>query len=470
MGKTYFNLLDNLNFNGKAIKIKANATETSTEEEKKGRAYFNADSQSQIYQSVLASQPQLSSAKNDSIIQTEIDLSFLNSSAQVGRVTIETTENGGYFVKTNVALNKVTTGAVNMGSAQVEEKEWIVVSGLQVKGFKYQFIETALHDIDDLIIGGVDPASITWVVIVHDYVYDPEKYDRERFCTTAETLGIKIELIDNRIKFINYINTKAQNGFGKLREKTKIRYLSVFAHGQTPLFTGGDETQLSLAYGLNKSESNKDKRELEGMINFRTPEIEELDEKAFCSDVITMFFTCNTGTADKKGERFAQKWVDRIGGVAFAFQNARSNYIFINSTMDQINAAFNLPGSTFLDKSVSDIINKVREKCHNVFDEPSTELITAIIGENNRETAKYIAENIVVYPVSEEWKIKQDRKDDRVRVDEHNIPYGYSDKGCLQYPMVNNILDDWEIILGTWPEKRGFLKYERKHGGGGRKF
>lgn len=181
------------------------------------------------------------------------------------------------------------------------------MSGLQVNGFKYQFIETALHDIDELIFCGVDPASITWIVIVHDYVYDPGNYDRERFCKTAENLGIKIELIDNRIKFINYINTKAQNGFGELREKTKIRYLSVFAHGQTPIFTGGDETQLSLAYGLNKSESNKDKRELEGMINFRTPEIEELDEKAFCSDVITMFFTCNTGTADKKGERFAQK-------------------------------------------------------------------------------------------------------------------------------------------------------------------
>ena len=59
------------------------------------------------------------------MIQTETDLRILNSSSQVGRITIETTENGGYFVKTNVALNKVTTGAVSMGAAQVEGKRRI---------------------------------------------------------------------------------------------------------------------------------------------------------------------------------------------------------------------------------------------------------------------------------------------------------------------------------------------------------
>ncbi len=96
MGKTYFSLSDNLNFNGKAIKIKANSTEISVKEEKKGRAYFNADFQSRIYQSILASQPQLVQVKSDSIIRMETDLRFLNSSAQVGRIEIEMGENGGY--------------------------------------------------------------------------------------------------------------------------------------------------------------------------------------------------------------------------------------------------------------------------------------------------------------------------------------------------------------------------------------
>ncbi len=248
MGKTYFSLSDNLNFNGKAIKIKANSTEISAKEERKGRAYFNADFQSQIYQSILASQPQVVRVKSDSMIRTETDLRFLNSSAQVGRIAIETGENGGYFVKTNVALNKVTTGAVYMGSAQAEEKEWIVVSGLQVEGFKYQFIETALHDIDNLMIEGVDPANITWLVFVHGYVYSSDDHDREHFSKTAENLGIKIQFIENRTGFIHYINTKAQDGSGTLREKTKIKYLSVFAHGQTPIFTGGDETQFSFSH------------------------------------------------------------------------------------------------------------------------------------------------------------------------------------------------------------------------------
>lgn len=470
MGKTYFSLSDNLNFNGKAIKIKANSTEISAKEEKKGRAYFNTGFQSQIYQSILASQPQVVRVKSDSIIRTETDLRFLNGSAQVGRIAIETGENGGYFVKTNVALNKVTTGAAHMGSAQVEEKEWIVVSGLQVEGFKYQFIETALHDIDNLMIEGVDPANITWLVFVHGYVYSSDDHDREHFSKTAENLGIKIQFIENRTGFIHYINTKAQDGSGTLREKTKIKYLSVFAHGQTPIFTGGDETQLSFAYYLNEIEKREGRNtDLEGMINFRTPEIEELEEKAFCSDVVTRFYTCNTGTADRKGERFAQKWVNKVGGVTFAFQNARSNYIFMNATMDEINAAFNFPGK-FFDTSVSDIINWARGIYHDNLEGISTELIVSIIGENDRETAKYIAENIVVYPVSEEWKIKRERKKDRDRKDEHGFRYGYSDKGCLQYPMVNNIADDWKIILGTWPDKRGFLKYERISGGGGRKF
>lgn len=38
MGKTYFSLSDNLNFNGKAIKIKVNNIEILAKEEKKGRA------------------------------------------------------------------------------------------------------------------------------------------------------------------------------------------------------------------------------------------------------------------------------------------------------------------------------------------------------------------------------------------------------------------------------------------------
>jgi len=55
--------------------------------------------------------------------------------------------------------------------------------------------------------------------------------------------------------------------------------------------------------------------------------------------------------------------------------------------------------------------------------------------------------------------MKQERKIDRNRVDEYGKRYGYADKGSLQYPMLNNILDDWDIVSKTLTEKRGFIKF-----------
>jgi len=462
MGKTYFNMSDSLNFNGKAIKIKANATEPLEQEERSGRAIFPVNMQSQIYQSVLASQPQVSSAQTDNGISIETSLSFLNSSAQVGRINIVETNSNGYSVNTDVALNKVTTGALNLGSAKTVELEWLVVSGLQAEGFKYQFVETALHDIDVLIESGTEPSNITWVVFVHDYVY--EDYDEMHFKKTAVTLGIKIQLIEDKNQFINYINIKSKSGYSKQREKTKICYLSVYAHGQTPLFTGGTETRLSIGYHLNQSEENEKNVDWEVKINFLQSDISSIDGNAFHNKMVTNFFTCNTGTADANGERFAQIWVNKTGGETYAFQNARSNYIFINSTMDQINLAFNFPGSK--DIAVSDIINKMREVNHEWFDVPTTEVLTAVLGKDNRDTADYIAKKIVGYSVSKEWEIKQERKADRERIDEQGKRYGYADKGSLQFPMLNNILDDMDIISKTWREERGFLKFAAQGAGG----
>jgi len=118
MGKTYFNLSDNLNFNGKAIKIKANATEPIVQEERNMRSTFPIKIQSQVYQSVLASQPQINLVRTDSSISIETLMRFLSSSAQLGRINIVGTDKTGYLVKTNVVLNKVTTGAPNMGGSE----------------------------------------------------------------------------------------------------------------------------------------------------------------------------------------------------------------------------------------------------------------------------------------------------------------------------------------------------------------
>lgn len=120
MGKTYFNLSDGLNFNGKAIKIKSNATEPLRQQERNESTTFPVTIQSQIYQSVLGSQPQVNAVGTDSAISVEILLRFLSSSAQVGRINIAGTNKTGYFVKTNVVLNKVTTGAPNMGAQRIQ--------------------------------------------------------------------------------------------------------------------------------------------------------------------------------------------------------------------------------------------------------------------------------------------------------------------------------------------------------------
>lgn len=119
MGKTYFNLADDLSFNGKELKIKANATGPVEKLERNGRAYFPANAKEQIYQSVLDTLPQLCSAESNVNMPIDAVLRFLNSSAKAGKINIQGTKGGGYIVTTNTSLAKATTGARNTGSANI---------------------------------------------------------------------------------------------------------------------------------------------------------------------------------------------------------------------------------------------------------------------------------------------------------------------------------------------------------------
>lgn len=446
MGKTYFNLVDGLNFNGNEIKIKGCSVQPLEKQVTSGSAIFRTDL-GHLYQSVLASQPQMCSLGTVNGVSPEAYLSVMNSSPQVARISIERNEKDGYVTKTNSNLNKVSMRNASANSAKVENTELIVVAGLQVAGsFKYQFIETALHDIDVLIEKGVSPSDITWIVFWNSSVY--QDFDLDNFQETADSLGINMEYVENKKQFINYINFKNKQGGGVARNDTKISYMSIFGHGQTPLFTGGTETQLSFGYNLDLTEN------LEKTINFVQSDIEQLKSASFYTNPLTYFYTCNTGTAGKDGLRFAQLWANKTQGYTWAFTNARSNYIFINSSMDAIGIAFNLPGNK-IDFAVSDIINGLRAEGASL----STEALTEIFGEQNRETVKYISEHILFYPVSEEWRLKKARADDRLRKDNNGNKYGYADKGSLQYPMINNIGDDMDIILGTLGQPRGFKMF-----------
>lgn len=452
MGKTYFNLADQLNFNGSGIKIKGNAVKPLEKPMVSGRATFGTES-SRIYQSVIASQPLTSGGKPVGEIPAEVYLRVINSSPRAGRISIEKDQKAGYVVKTSISLNQVSMRNASAASRKVENTEKIVVSGLQVDGtFKYQFIEAALHDIDVLVEQGTSPSDITWIVFWHNSVY--QDFDLKHFQETASQLGIKLKKTESKKQLIHYINYKNQSGYGKGRNDTKISYISVFGHGLTPRFTGGTENQLAFGYHLDP----KLIKNVERDINFLQSDINSIKPEAFSANPATYFFTCNTGTADKDGLRFAQLWANKTRADTYAFKNARSNYAFMNCSMDEISVAFNLPGKE-MDIAVSDIINGLREKGNEWGDSLNTEIITKVIGEESREVAQYISTFIVPFSVSEEWKQKRERGEDRERVDSNGHTYGYSDKGSLHYPMTNNILDDWDIILGTLGEERGFKKF-----------
>lgn len=188
-------------------------------------------------------------------------------------------------------------------------------------------------------------------------------------------------------------------------------------------------------------------------INFVQSDIERLHRDAFAVCSCTYFFTCNIGTADENGLRFAQLWANKTRGDTYAFKNARSNYIFMNCTMDEINVAFNLPGDR-MDIALSDAINGLREKGNEKAASFTAEALVKLLGEENRKAVELFSRTITPLSVSEEWKIKRKRKQDRERVDSNGHVYGYSDQGSIQYPMVNNSLDDRDIIMETFLDKK----------------
>lgn len=103
------------------------------------------------------------------------------------------------------------------------------------------------------------------------------------------------------------------------------------------------------------------------------------------------------------GTRFAQLWANKTKGNTYALKNARSNYIFINCTMDEIERAYDLPGSK-IDFAISDVINGVREKGNEVIATITIEILVKILGEEVRKAVETEARSMILFSVSEEWK------------------------------------------------------------------
>ena len=291
--------------------------------------------------------------------------------------------------------------------------EALVISGLQVKGYKYQFIETALHDID-VQKNQNNREDITWIVFVADEVYN--QHDIRHFNETAEELGINIEQISTKKEFINYINSKSKKDeeLSDERKEDLIDYVSVFAHGQS-IYTGSTN-QLSFGYKLANSED----------VNFKQSDISSLMDDAF-DKTNTVFYSCNAGTADTEGKRFAQEWSNKTGGLSLGLQNARTNYAFINSTQDSVlDFGIDFPG-TKLDKSASDGLNKIAE--------------------------------FLGLKTTPEWDKKQALKKERKDDDDQGIEYGYPKTGSLHYPSIASALSDADLVAKTFGEERGWILY-----------
>ena len=74
--------------------------------------------------------------------------------------------------------------------------------------YKYQFIETALLDINNLIKKGTPTSEITWIIIEAGYATEDDDSNLEKFASTADKLGINLVTISDKMEFINYINCK----------------------------------------------------------------------------------------------------------------------------------------------------------------------------------------------------------------------------------------------------------------------
>jgi RHS repeat-associated protein len=197
--------------------------------------------------------------------------------------------------------------------------EVIIVSGGTADSdkFHYQFIETAIKNINDNMSEGVPKEDITWMVV--DAGYAPK--DVENFKVTASNLGINIEIVSDKNDTISYINSK--DG-GTSRANDQITEMSFFSHGQCPKYTHSSENQLSFAYGISALTE-----EDSANINFTQSDISDLDSNAF-NHAGTVFYSCNVGTKDENGKSFAQEWSNKTGGKSYGIVNGRTFYAPIN--------------------------------------------------------------------------------------------------------------------------------------------
>ena len=201
---------------------------------------------------------------------------------------------------------------------------------------QYQFIDTALKKINDLIQDNPENRKeITWAVVSANY--SPE--DMTNFRQTAKNLGINFVEIKNKYSLINYANTKNTENDAEItqrRANDPIEYFGYFGHEQNEMLTG-KHNQLSLAYDVEYRE------ELKGVV-YKTKDV-FIEAFAFTQDDIGLLnpiafnqdrlkneiFGCNSGTRGWLSTSFAQAWANRTGGKTLCVDCGKITYRDINS-------------------------------------------------------------------------------------------------------------------------------------------
>ena len=142
--------------------------------------------------------------------------------------------------------------------------------------YYYEFVDASIAQINEWNKLNSEE-SIMWIIADNGW----SELNKRELEKTAESLDVNIQFITDKDELFDYLNNKG--GDANEREEDKITDISVFSHG------------LSANNGIN-----------------------EIKSESFAEDLNSNFYSCNLGTAGE--DSFAQKWVDKFGGITTAFK------------------------------------------------------------------------------------------------------------------------------------------------------
>jgi len=175
------------------------------------------------------------------------------------------------------------------------------------KKYQFEFIDTALKQIELWLEEGIDPSEIGWLITNLGWS-DQQITDIEE---AASSYGVNFTWINGVDDITSYINTGGLDG----SETDTITHFSVFSHGLKD--NGGT---IALGYGHDTTKN----------LSWGISDLDNLNASAF-DKTISWFYSCRTGRAGG-GKSFAHHWANLTNGATYAVLgiNGRTDYSYIN--------------------------------------------------------------------------------------------------------------------------------------------